>query len=156
MLFPRASNIDWSTFKITTLKGSDIAIVNEYKHLGIWLDDKCTFKQHVNKRTCKLRQKRGSLYRNKVCLPKHTRKKIIEATLLPVLDYGDVLYRDAPVTTLKSLDSVYHAALRFITGDPYNTHHCILYEKVGWSSLSVRRETHWLLFIYKEIGRAHV
>ena len=43
-------------------------------------------------------------------------KKIIEATLLPVLDYGDVLYRYAPVTTLKSLDSVYQAALRYIAG----------------------------------------
>ena len=68
-----------------------------------------------------------------------------------VLDYGDVVYRYAPITTLKSLDSVHHAALRFITGDPYNTHHCILYEKVGWSSLSVHQETKWLLFIYKAL-----
>ena len=53
--------------------------------------------------------------------------------------------------TLKALDLLYLSALRFIIGDPYRTDHCMLYEKVGWSSLSVRIETHWLLFIYKAL-----
>ena len=70
---------------------------------------------------------------------------------MSVLDYGDIVYRHASNTTLKPLDSAYHSALRFITGEKYNTHHCILYEKVGWSSLSLRRSYHWYLFIYKAI-----
>ena len=55
------------------------------------------------------------------------------------------------MTALKPLDSVYHSALRFITGAKYDTHHCILYDKVGWSSLSSRRDYHWFLFIFKTI-----
>ena len=57
----------------------------------------------------------------------------------------------ASAATLKPLDSVYHSALRFITGDSYDTHHCDLYSNVGWPSLSVRRERHWVLFIYKAL-----
>ena len=79
------------------------------------------------------------------------RKRIIEATFLSVLDYGDIIYRHAAAATLKPLDTVYHSALRFITGDSYNTHHCILYNRVGWSSLSERRTKHWHQFIFKAI-----
>ena len=31
------------------------------------------------------------------------------------------------------------------------THHCILYQLVGWSSLSRHRQQHWYIFIYKAI-----
>ena len=67
----------------------------------------------------------------KQSFPMHRRKKIVEAMLLTTLDYGNMIYRNASATTLKSLDSVYHSALKFITGDPYNIHYCVLYEKVG-------------------------
>ena len=79
------------------------------------------------------------------------RKRVVEAVFLSVLDYGDVVYRHAAASTLKPLDSVYHSAIRFITGDSYDTHHCILYDRVGWSSLAERRKLHWHLFLYKAI-----
>lgn len=55
---------------------------------------------------------------------------------LSVMDYGDVIHRHASATILIPFDAVYHSALRSIIGDVYSTHHCILYENVGWSSLS--------------------
>uniref|UniRef100_A0A3B3ZLW3 Uncharacterized protein n=1 Tax=Periophthalmus magnuspinnatus TaxID=409849 RepID=A0A3B3ZLW3_9GOBI len=51
--------------------------------------------------------------------------------------------------TLKPSDTLFHSVLRFITGDEYKTHHCSLYEKVGWPQLSVRREQHCIKFIYE-------
>ena len=80
-----------------------------------------------------------------------SRKQVVEAVFMSVLDYGDVIYKNATACSLKALDSVYHSALRFITGDGYSTHHCVLYSKVGWSSLTERRQNHWYLFIYKGI-----
>ncbi len=40
---------------------------------------------------------------------------------------------------------------RFISDCNPTTHHCILYNRVGWSSLLIRREMHWHLIIYKAI-----
>ena len=54
-------------------------------------------------------------------------------------------------SVLKILDPVYHSAIRFITDDAYQTHHCNLYDKVGWPSLSKRRDIHWYLFIFKSL-----
>lgn len=75
----------------------------------------------------------------------------MSATFLPLLDYGDLLYINASAQCLQSLDTVYHCALRFITGCKYLTHHCTLYAKAEWPSLYVRRRTHWLSFIYKTL-----
>lgn len=49
---------------------------------------------------------------------------------------------DTAALILKPLDSVYHSALRFITGDAYDTPHCILYNIAGWSSLAQRLDKH--------------
>ena len=58
---------------------------------------------------------------------------------------------NAPEKYLKKLDSVYHCALRFITGCGYGVHHCLLYAAANRPSLSVRRHSHLLLFIYKSV-----
>ena len=68
-----------------------------------------------------------------------------------MLDYGDILYMHANQSSLKMLDSVYHAALRFVTNSSFRTHHCSLYESVGWPSLHNRRLEHWYIFLFKAI-----
>ena len=57
----------------------------------------------------------------------------------------------ASPSVLKPLDIIYHSAIRFITGDGFMTHHCHLYQNVGWTSLALRREQHCILFIYKTL-----
>ena len=99
----------------------------------------------------KLRLQLGFYFRNSACFSQSARKKLVEATFLPVLDYGDVFYRNSTKALLQSLDSVYHSALRFITRANHYTHHCALYEMVGWPSLHLRRNKHWLIFVYKAI-----
>ena len=47
--------------------------------------------------------------------------------------------------------TVYHEALRFITGFKAPTHHCTLYEWVGLSSISIHRLRQLHILIYKAI-----
>ncbi len=68
-----------------------------------------------------------------------------------MLDYSDILYMHANQSSLKMLDSVYHASLRFVTKSSFRTHHCSLYESVGWLSLHNRRLEHWYIFLFKAI-----
>ena len=75
----------------------------------------------------------------------------IATPIFPVLDYGDTVYSHVPVSVLKPLYAVYHSALRFIAGAGFQTHHCVLYSTVGWTSLGQRRKQHSILFIYKAI-----
>ena len=150
MLFSRSPRVD-DSLCIVTLQGEPIEIVNSYKYLGIWLDTKLSFTVHIEHLVKKLRRKIGFLYRNKSCFSVSTRRSLVQSLILPVFDYGDIVYMHASSTVLKSLDTVYHSALRFITGDRFLTHHCVLYGRVGWPSLAARREEHCLLFIYKAL-----
>ncbi len=79
------------------------------------------------------------------------RKKLDQAMFMSVNDYSDILYMHAASSVLKMLDSLYHAALRFVSALGFCTHYCVLYEKVGCSSLYNRRTEHWYIFPYKAV-----
>ena len=93
--------------------------------------------------------KLGFFFRNKYCFSFNVHKRLVSATFLSVLDYGDLVYMYAPAQCLCKIDSLYHTALRFITNCRTQTHHCELYSRVGWLSLSTRRLRNWHTFIYK-------
>ena len=93
-------------------------------------------------------KKQSFFFRKISCFSLSSRKQMVESTFLTVRDYGDTIYQIAAATTLKPLDAVYHSALYFITGDSFNTHHCILYQKVVRSSLNSCRSLHYSLFVY--------
>ena len=136
---------------ILSLSGAHIEQVSTYKYLGIWLDEDFSFKTHITNLAKKIKPKIGFLYRNRSCFSKANRKRVIQATIMPILDYGDILYMHTTDSNLKSLDTIYHSALRFITGANFRTHHCTLYTSVEWSSLALRRKQHLTLFTYKAL-----
>lgn len=151
MIFTKSKKQCSATQPKITTQNKQIEVVSSYKYLGFLLDNKLTFKLHIEQLKKKLRLKLGFYFRNKACFSFEAKKALVSATFLPVLDYGDILYMHASCSLLRMLDTVYHGALRFITNSKSLTHHCNLYQKVGWPSLSFRRLTHWYSFIYKAI-----
>ena len=84
---------------IVTAQGIILEVVACYKYLGIWLDDCLTFKLQVNNLLKKLRVRLGFFFRNKSCFSFEARKRLVTVTFLPVLDYGDLVYMNAPACT---------------------------------------------------------
>ncbi len=72
-------------------------------------------------------------------------------TFMSALDYDDILYCHAAPSTFQLLNPIYHCALCFIRNAKSHTHHCSLYQLVGWSSLHSRRNSHLMSFIYKTL-----
>ena len=121
------------------------------------MDDQLSFKPHIHNLVKKLKLKLGFYIRNKSCFSLSSRRKLVDATFLPIMDYGDLLYMNAPSQSLQMLDSVYHGALRFILNCKPLTHHCTLYSNVNLPSLSTRQLRHLYIFIYKAVmGRLPV
>lgn len=148
MVFSNTSELPANVPTVVTQQGKPVELVSHYKYLGFLLDHELSFKTHIAGLVSKLRVKLGFFYRNKSCFSLKARKLLVSATFL---DYGDVLHLSAPMKCLQSLNTVYHNALRFVTGDGRLTHHCDLYIRSGLPSLSARRYTHWLTLIYKAI-----
>uniref|UniRef100_A0A8C7QUG0 Reverse transcriptase domain-containing protein n=1 Tax=Oncorhynchus mykiss TaxID=8022 RepID=A0A8C7QUG0_ONCMY len=151
MLFNRSLPAPTRLSNITTLDGSDLEYVDNYKYLGVWLDCKLSFQTHIKHLQSKVKSRIGFLFRNKASFTHAAKHTLVKLTILPILDFGDVIYKIASKTLLNKLDAVYHSAIRFVTKAPYTTHHCDLYALVGWPSLHTRRQTHWLHVIYKTL-----
>ncbi|KAK6303464.1 hypothetical protein J4Q44_G00259180 [Coregonus suidteri] len=151
MLFNRTLLAPAHPTRITTLDGSDLEYVDNYKYLGVWLDCKLSFQTHIKNLQSKVKSRIGFLFRNKASFTHAAKHALVKLTILPILYFGDVIYKIASNTLLSKLDVVYHSAIRFVSKAPYATHHCDLYALVGWSSVHVRHQTHWLQAIYKSL-----
>uniref|UniRef100_A0A674BCQ0 Reverse transcriptase domain-containing protein n=1 Tax=Salmo trutta TaxID=8032 RepID=A0A674BCQ0_SALTR len=151
MLFNRSLPAPARPSSITSLDGSNLEFVDNYKYLGVWLDCKLSFQTHINHLQSKVKSRIGFLFHNKASFTHAAKHTLVKLTILPILDFGDVIYKLASNTLLNKLDAVYHSAIRFVTKAPYTTHHCDLYALVGWPSLHNRRQTHWLQVIYKTL-----
>jgi hypothetical protein len=155
MLFNRSLPAPAHPSSITTLDSFDLEYVDNYKYLGVWLDCKLFFKAHITHLQSKIKSRIGFLFRNKVSFTHAAKHTLVKLTILPILDFGDVIYKITSNTLLSKLDVVYHSPIRFVTKASYTTHHCDLYALIGWPSLHICCQTHWLQVIYKSLlGKA--
>jgi hypothetical protein len=157
MLFNRSLPAPASPSSITTLDGSDLEYVDNYKYLGVWLDCKLSFQTHIKHLQSKIESRIGFLFHNKASFTHAAKHTLVKLTILPILDFSNVIYKIASNTLLSKLDIVYHSAIHFVTKAPYTTHHCDLYALVGWPTLHILCQTHWLQVIYKSLlGKAPI
>ena len=117
----------------------------------MYVDCKLSFQTHIKHLQSKIKSRIRFLFRNKAYFTHAAKHTLVKLTILPILDFGDVIYKIASNPLLSKLDSVYHCAICFVTKAPYTTHHCDLYTLVSWPSLNIRRKTHWLQVIYKSL-----
>jgi hypothetical protein len=80
---------------ITTSEGLKVEVVTAYKYLGVWLDGTLSFSQHISKLQAEVKSRLGFLYRNRFSFTPAAKLTLIQMTILPILDYGDIIYRSA-------------------------------------------------------------
>jgi hypothetical protein len=114
---------------ITTSEGLELELVTSYKYLEIWLDGTLSYSQHISKLQAKVKSKLGFLYHNCSSFTSAAKLTLIQMTILPMLDHGDIIYRLAGKGALERLDVLYHSAISFATNAP----------------------AHWLMHIYKTL-----
>jgi hypothetical protein len=73
MLFKRLLPTPARPTSITTLDGSDLEYVDNYKYLGVWLDCKLSFQTHIKHPQSKIKFRIGFLFRKQSLL--HSRRQ---------------------------------------------------------------------------------
>ena len=121
-------------------------------------DCELSFQPHIKHLQSKIKSRIGFLFRNTASFThatKHTHGKLTILPILPILDFGDVIYKIFFKTLLSKLDAVCHNAIHFVTKAPYTTQLCDLYALVGWLLVHICCQTHCLQVIYKSmLGKA--
>ena len=124
--------------------------VSSYKYLGVTLDATLNYNAHL--KNC------ISLASHKVFLLSKIRKyitfeaanRMYKTMILPIVEYGDILYDGSNQKLLGKLQTLQNRGLRLIYYKQYHVPIILLNEVCGVAKLELRRKMHLLLYMYKQ------
>ena len=137
----------------------EVSKVNEHTHLGIILDSKLTFINHITEKI-KIARKRISLIKYfSTSLPLRTLDQMYKLLVRPHFDYCDVIYHIPPLNgingqlslnfLMERIEKIQYQAALAVSGCWQGSNRNKLYEQLGWESLSDRRWHRRLSQLYK-------
>ena len=129
-----------------------VQLANSQKHLGLILDSKLDFNEHIDNKINKCNQVVGIMKRLSLVLSRKSLLKIYKSFVRPNLDYADIIY-DKPFNESfkRKIEMVQYKAALVITGAIKGTSSDRLYQELGLESLADRRWSRRLFFFYKII-----
>ena len=133
-----------------------VSQVNSQKHLGVILDVKLTFEEHLKKVFNKKNKAIELLRKLSNLLPRQALVTIYKAFVRPRLEYGDVLYDQAFDNYFhRKIESTQYNACLAITGAIRGTSREKIYQELGLESLQLRRWYRKLCLFYKVFKNEH-
>ena len=134
--------------------------VNDHKHLGLTLDSKLTFANHINEKLTKARKGIGIIKYLSSFVPINTLDQIYKMYVRPHLDFCDVIYHLPKISSvfdssfrlsnwMDQIERVQYQAALAVTGTWKGTSTNKIYEELGWESLTDRRWFRRLVQFYK-------
>jgi hypothetical protein len=125
--------------------------VTHHKHLGITLQNNFKWDFHIKALIDKITTLISCLKSYKYRFSRKTLETLYKSYVLPILDYGDIIWDNCTDSLANSLEDLHLDALRTITGSVRGTSHQKLYQESGFCSLKERRQRHKIMF-YKKIS----
>ncbi len=131
------------------LGSSTIAPSKTSRNLGVGIDDKLNFTDHITKtaRSCGF-----ALYNIKKIRPflsEHATQLLVQALVLSRLDYCNALLAGLPASSIKPLQLIQNAAARLIFNEPKRTQVTPLFINLHWLPIAARIKFKALMFAYR-------
>lgn len=132
------------------LGGDNIKIDKEAKSLGLIIDNKLRFKQHV---TSKLKigySRLKMIYSHRHCLNQDIKKMLCDSLVLSPLNYCDSIYGPClDSVDVRRIQKLQNSCLRLIFGIRRREHISHKLREAKWLNMYNRRILHALCFFYK-------
>ena len=123
------------------------------KHLGLLLDEKLKFSEHINEKLKKVTKSINLLQKLNLTLPRSSLLIIYKLFIRPHLDYGNMVYDQPNNSSLsEKIESLQYNAALAITGAIKGSSKEKLYHELGFESLKDRRWMRKLCCLYKVIS----
>ena len=133
-----------------TFNNIPVALTNSQKHLGMQLDSKLNFEEHLSKVESKVNKTIGIIRKLQNVLSRQALITIYKSFVRPHLDYGDIIYDKAFNESFHAkLESLQYNAALAITGAIRGSSSEKVYEELGLETLKLRRWYRKLSLLYK-------
>ena len=135
---------------IISLNNIQVEKSSNQKHLGLILDEKHNFKQHIDSAISKINKGIAVIKKLRYNLPRKSLITTCKAFLRPLIDYGDIIY-DQPQNEsfCEKLESVQYKVALAITDAIKGSSREKIYQELGFESLKSRRWYKRLCCMYK-------
>ena len=140
---------------ITDIDDSNSVAITEcksQKYLGLIVDSKLNFHEHVSYIKKKVAKRIGAMYRSKGLLPLKYRKIFANALMLPQFDYLDIIWSKTYKKGLSELDILYKKVAKIALGVDIRERSLQVYKNMGWLPLHLRRQLHLCTYMYRIIN----
>ena len=135
------------------LQNKTLPCLNSHKHLGIVYNYKFDWSDHVDYIRRKVSKKLGLLFLARYKLNRSALARVYTSMILPVLEYGNIIYDNSSSSDLMILDRLHRRAAVICTGAISRTETAKLYSELGWVTLESRRSIAKLIFMYKLVSK---
>ena len=122
------------------------------KYLGLIVDNKLTFYDHIEYIKKKVSKRIGALYRSKSLLPLKFRKMFANALMLPQFDYLDIIWCKTSQYKLKELDILYKKVAKIALDVSIRESSIEVYKNMAWLPLHLRRQLHLTTYMYRIVN----
>ena len=153
MIFDNKENVDQ-----IMVKGDNYSLtikeekVRTKKYLGLVLDHKLNFVEHIDYIKKKVAKRIGAMYKSKNLLPLKYRKMFANSLMLPYFDYLDNIWNKTYKTKLYELDVLYKKIAKIALDYDKLERSKKVYHDMKWLPLHLRRQLHMSTYMYKIIN----
>ena len=124
--------------------------VNSYKYLGVTLDACLTYNRHIENCLNIASHKLFLLSKVRKYITFEASLRIYKTMILPIIEYGDILYDGSNHKLLSRIQTLQNRCLRICNFEPYHVPVIYLHEIAQIAKLNYRRNMHLLLFMFKQ------
>ena len=123
------------------------------KHLGLFLDEKLSFLEHIDEKTKKATVGVNLMRKLNLLVPRSSLLTVYKCSIKPHLDYGNVIYNQPNLSSLANkIESVQYNAALAITGAIRGASKEKLYQEIGFESLKDKTWLRRLCHLYKIVN----
>ncbi len=131
------------------LGSSTITPSKTARNLGVVIDDKLNFTDHITKTARSCRFSLNNIKKIRPFLSGHATQLLVQALVLSRLDYCNALLAGLPASPIKPLQLIQNAAARLIFNEPKRMHVTPLFINLHWLPIAARNKFKALMFAYR-------
>ena len=148
VIFSRKTSIQ--LHPVLTFDNSPVIKTTHHKHLGLILDEKLNFKEHLKEKMSKAYKGIAVLRKLQNIIPRNSLLTIYKSFIRPHLDYGDIIYHQPNNGSLcQKTESLQYQTALAITGAIHETSQTKLYNELGTESMKLRQWSRHLCYFFK-------
>lgn len=134
------------------IDGKQIKRVSSSKSLGVVIDERLSWADHVDYMTKKISSGLSGLRRVRDHIPQEIAIAIYKSLITPWFDYCDVVWDNLPKTSAERIQKLQNRAARIITRSGYDVRSKDILENLGWENLKTRRIKHKATVMFKTMN----